>query len=256
MTDTKKIAEKIWKAVKATLADAKKRNNKDKANPWRVSQMAEIFWYDDTTWIEGKGWVTNGYIIRVEGKEIAKVSSKYDLNKISDELSTLIRENKKVKGWGGLVAISDMVSFGLYDNFNLVIKVSLADAVCKEYKSLMNYINKFGVGVYGGKVNLGEYRLFSAAMGGKRGRLWDEYGERRFLDNKPKRCAEVLNALRKMRGTKDIMTCKYGEENYIDDFERKHSEYYEVECEGEKRHYLEIVIKTPNGKVKMQEKIY
>lgn len=256
MTDTKKIAEKIWKAVKATLADAKKRNNKDKTNPWRVSQMAEISYYDTPTWIEGKGWIPNGYIIKVEGKEIAKVTSKYDFKMISDELSTLVAENKKVKGWGGLVAISEKVSFGLYDNFNLVIKVSLADAVCKEYKSLMNYINKFGASNYGGKVNLGEYRLFSAAMGGKRGRLWDEYGERRFLDNKPKKCAEVLDTLRKVRGTKDIMTCRYGEENYIDDFERKHSEYYEVECEGEKRHYLEIVIKTQNGKVKMQEKIY
>ena len=93
-------------------------------------------------------------------------------------------------------------------------------------------------------------------MGGKRGVLWDEYGDRRYLANKPTKCARILNELRSARGSKDIVTCKFGEENYMDEFERKHSQYYEVECEGEKRHYLEITIKTPAGKVKYQQKIF
>ena len=255
MTDTKKIAEKVWKAVKTTLVDAKKRN-KERTSPWRVSQMANIAYDDNSTWTERKGWVTNGYIIKVEEKEIAKVTSKYDLTNISNELYTIVSENKKIKGWGGLVAVTEKVTFGLYDNFNLIVKVSLADAVCKEYKSLMNYINKFGVSTYGGNVNLGEYRLFSAAMGGKRGRLWDEYGERMFLDNEPKRCVKFLEELRNNRGTKDTMKCTFGNEDYIDEMERKHSEYYEIECEGERRNYLLVEISTPSGKVKFSKKIF
>jgi hypothetical protein len=93
-------------------------------------------------------------------------------------------------------------------------------------------------------------------MGGKRGRLWDEHGERLFLDNKPKKCARLLEELRKARSTKDIMTCEYGEENYLDPEEQRYSEWAEIECEGEKRRYLRIIIKTPTGRVKYDGKLY
>ena len=93
-------------------------------------------------------------------------------------------------------------------------------------------------------------------MGGKRGVLWDEYGERIFLDNKPKKCARLREELRKARGAKDTMICEWGEENYMDEEERRDSAYHEVECEGEKRKYLHIIIKTPAGKVKYDAKIY
>lgn len=36
----------------------------------------------------------------------------------------------------------------------------------------------------------------------------------------------------------------------------KYSAYHEVECDGVRRHYLEITIKTPSGKVKYNQKIY
>ena len=137
-----------------------------------------------------------------------------------------------------------------------ISKVCLADAPCSEYKPLVNFINKYGKDKYGRNLNLGNYEFFSAAMGGKRGYLWDEYGERIFLDNKPKKCVRVLDELRKARATKDIMTCERGEENYIDPTEQRYSEYHEVECEGEKRKYILITIKTPTGKVKYEQKIY
>ena len=139
---------------------------------------------------------------------------------------------------------------------NIVQKVCLADAPCSEYKSLMNYINKFGTGRYGGKVNLGNYELFAAAKGGKRGYLWDEHGERMFLDNRPKASAKYLGEIRTARGTKDTMTCIFGEEDYIDEEERRYSEYAEIECEGEHRKYLRVTIKTPTGRVKYDQKIF
>jgi hypothetical protein len=93
-------------------------------------------------------------------------------------------------------------------------------------------------------------------MGGKRGRLWDEYGDREYLDHDAERCAGFLAELRKYRGTKDLMVCEKKEENYIDPVDRAYSEKYEIECDGEKRSYLAITIKTPSGKIKHEMKIY
>ena len=52
------------------------------------------------------------------------------------------------------------------------------------------------------------------------------------------------------------MICERGEEDYIDPEEQRYSAYAELECEGEKRKYLQITIKTPSGKVKYTRKIY
>ena len=52
------------------------------------------------------------------------------------------------------------------------------------------------------------------------------------------------------------MSCKFGSEDYIDEMERRYSEYHEVECEGERREFVEVIVKTPAGKVKYQQKIY
>ena len=93
-------------------------------------------------------------------------------------------------------------------------------------------------------------------MGGKRGVLWDEYGDREYLDNRPKYCESILKELREHRSSKDLMICKEGDENYIDPIDKEYSEKHEIECEGEKRHYLLITIKTPKGKVKYENKIY
>ena len=221
----------------------------------------EIEVWDNTIWKDGRK-IVKSYIIKVEREKFAEVNTHYDVMEVFAELRNLLFEQKKVKGWSGLNYMSEKVtiasaSWNGYD-VNIIPKVCLADAPCSEYKSLMNYINKYGYTdwCYGGKVNMDNYEFFSAAMGGKRGRLWDEYGERLFLDNKPKKCARILEELRKMRGSKDKMYCKRGEENYIDPIDQRYSEMHEVECDGEKRKYLSITIKTPQGKVKYETKIY
>lgn len=38
--------------------------------------------------------------------------------------------------------------------------------------------------------------------------------------------------------------------------DKAYSEMHEVECEGERRSFLKITIKTPMGKVKFETKIY
>lgn len=259
-TDIKALATKMFNTTKKNLADARKFNKENKVNAWtRKSQQVNISVYDHDIW-KGNTRITEYYILNVNNKEIGKCTYRSDLESVFREFGIMLDAQKKVKGWGGLNYSKDKMYFNMGGwsdySINVIPKVCLADSVCKEYTSLQNYINKYGLNEYKGKVNLGNYDLFSAAMGGKRGRLWDEYGERVFLDNKPKKCARLLEELRKARGTKDIMTCKRGEENYIDPEEERSSSYYEIECEGEKRKYLLITIKTPAGKVKYETKIY
>lgn len=257
-----KIAAKIFKEVKAKLASARKYNKeKNLTNSYgRKSQQVDLSVWDNTTF--GQYKEVKSYTIKVNGEKVADVLTHYDVSEVFRELRKLLDEQKKAKGWSGLNYMNESVelescSWSGY-NVSIVPKVCLGDNPCPQYKSLMNYINKFGTksGSWGGSVDLGFFQLFSAAMGGKRGRLWDEYGERHFLDNKANKCERILAELRKYRGTKDTMLCRFGEENYIDPEEQRASAYYEVECEGEKRKYLEITIKTPQGKQKYQQKIY
>lgn len=259
----KTIAEKIFKSVKKKVSDARKYNKEkgytDVSNWNRRRQQADIAVYDNTIWKDGKK-IVKSYSINVEGEKMGDLPTHYDVREVFGELRTLLNEQKKTKGWGGLNFMSERVNLQGYSwdgyEVSIIPKVCLADAVCPEYKSLMNFVNKYGTRKYGSAMNLGNYELFSAAKGGKRGYLWDEHGERIFLDNKPKTSARILEELRKARGTKDTMFCEIGEEDYIDPEEQRASSYYEVECEGEHRRYLHIVIKTPTGKVKYDKKIY
>ena len=260
-TEIKALATKMFNATKKNLADARKYNKENNVNAWtRKAQQVDISIYDHDTWKDGKR-ITEYYVFNVGNKEIGKCTYRSDIESVFREFGYMLDAQKKVKGWGGLNYSKDKIYFNMGGwsdySINVIPKVCLADSVCKEYTSLQNYINKYGSNrQYLNKMNLGNYELFSAAMGGKRGRLWDEYGERVFLDNKPKKCARLLEELRKNRGTKDAMICERGEENYIDPEEQRASSYYEIECEGEKRKYLLITIKTPTGKVKYETKIY
>ena len=260
-TEIKAIATKMFNATKKNLADARKYNKENNVNAWaRKSQQVNISVYDHDTW-KGSTRITEYYVLNVGNKEIGKCTYRSDIESVFREFGNMLDAQKKVKGWGGLNYSKDKIYFNMGGwsdySINIIPKVCLAETACKEFTSLQNYINKYGSNrQYLNKMNLGNYELFSAAMGGKRGRLWDEYGERVFIDNKPKKCARLLEELRKNRGTKDAMICERGEENYIDPEEQRYSAYAEIECEGEKRKYLLITIKTPTGKVKYETKIY
>ena len=180
----KEIAGKLFKKVKANLSSARKYN-KEKGftnimDGWsRRRQQVDIEVWDNTIWKDGKK-IVKSYIIKVEREKFAEVRTHYDVREVFAELRNLLFEQKKVKGWGGLNYMSEQVSLesGSWSGYevSIISKVCLADAPCSEYKSLMNYINKYGLveGGWGRKMELGNFELFSAAMGGKRGRLWDE----------------------------------------------------------------------------------
>lgn len=272
--DNKKLAEKIFKAVKKELADARKYNKEKGVSLQeglltmsRKQQMVSLYVEPNTKWDSNGHWYNESYNIGIneynKNKDIVtNIKYRSDVESIFRELGKMFQEQKKAKGWGGLVYTTEKSYLGgnSWNSYSTTIipKVCLADAVCPEYKSLINYINKYGCveGYSNYKPTFTTYRFFCSAMGGKRGRLWDEYGERYFLDNRPKRCEKFLKELREHKGTKDMMYCKEGEEDYIDEEDRRYSERHEIECDGEKRHYLKITIKTPSGKVKYETKIY
>ena len=262
----KTLANKIFKSIKNSLADARKYNKENKfpVGSWsRRRQFVDLSVWDNTTWKDGKKVILD-YSIKFDNSEMGKCKTHYDVSEVFAELRNLLNEQKKVKGWSGLNFTTERVQLEGYSwdgyKVSIVPKVCLADAPCSEYKSLINYINKYGKKNYWGStygaVNLGNYELFSAAKGGKRGVLWDEYGERIFLDNKPKTSAKYLEELRKFRGAKDTMLCEIKENDYIDPIDQRYSEYHEVECEGEHRRYVHVVIKTPTGRVKYEKDIY
>lgn len=244
MTDKEtKVATKLFNSIKKSLASAKKLNKEKPMESWNRSQQSlciDVYSeYGDTNEI-------------VLDRQIGRVANKLtdsEICHIFAELGRMLDEQKKVKGWGGLY-YKNSFERSLKGTMRWISKVGLANPMCAECKSLINYIKKYG------NYEIQPYSLFSAAMGGKRGVLWDEYGERLFLDNKPKKCERILNEMRERRGSKDKMSVRYGHEDYIDDEERRYSEYHEVECEGERRYYVEVTITSPSGKVKYSQKIY
>ena len=263
------IAEKALKSIKSAISAEKKviKEYKEKypyqshRNPSvELSINLKHGWYGAK---DEKYRLTMYDHYSGKDKHIVEVDTLYDLESIISIILGLLNKQTKVKGWSTLKIVRDKVKFGSgfsADYVEYPSKVTLCDPPCKEYTALQNYLNKYGVvkGNYNTTYpfKLDNYELFSVAMGGKRGVLRDEEGERNYLDHYAEECAQILANLRKFRGTKDIMYCERGNESYIDPVDRAYSERYEIECDGQKRSYLTITIQSPNGKKKYETKIF
>lgn len=252
-----KLAIKAFNSIKKSITEQKKTLKERPADSYWGQRYPTLTL--DITMKEGwtgakneKYRLTANWNMRDE-KHLIETDTRSELEDVINNLFGLLNKQMQVKGWTTLKVVRDKATFGdAYYGVKVIYpsRITLCDAPCKEFKSLQSFIKRYG------NYNLYNFEIFHSRMGGKRGYLWDEYGERMYLDNRPKKCSQVLDELRKHRGSKDIMICKAGEENYIDPIDQRYSEMHEVECDGEKRHYLEITIKTPTGKVKYQKKIY
>jgi hypothetical protein len=174
-----------------------------------------------------------------------------------DELENIIRilfgllnKQKEVKGWKYMQVVRDTEKFSMWTKVEYPASVGLLDEPCAEFKSLQNYIKKYS------GYTLPNFYIYKVRMGGKRGVLHSEEGERIYLDNRPKKCAEVLADLRKFRGTKDKMSIKFGKEKWIDPIDFEYSCKHEIECDGEGRSYIQITITSPSGRHKYEQKIF
>lgn len=269
--ETKKLATKafneIIKSIKEQKKDIKAFNEKYPNNTFGYTPSVDLSITMKHGWEGAKDekYRLTIFPFNQNGKQlhIIETDNKTDLNDVIREVFTLLNQQDKVKGWSTLKVVREKARFGHFEygyEIEYPSMVTLCNAPCKEYTALQKYINKYGKKNYWGStygaVNLGNYELYYCRMGGKRGELYGEEGERRYLDNRPKYCETFLNQLKANRGAKDIMLCTWGNEDYIDPIDRQYSQMHEIECDGERRHYLNIVIKTPMGKVKYNQKIY
>jgi hypothetical protein len=174
--------------------------------------------------------------------------SAYEISTLTTEMVNLLEKLRSTRGWSGLVWEFDELNFsrGWSSDYRKVIRsISLLATPCKEFNSLANYMEK-----YCGK-KLAMTDIYSVAIGGKRGRVYGEEGCRYYLAHRPKTCSALLEELRKVRGSKDIVTTSaFKQVDDIDAWELEVSIRNEVEFSGCRYNICEVTIKTPSGKVK------
>lgn len=240
-----KTAKAIFDCIKATL-----KERKEVAKSYAYADTQIEFSIDSCYNREKNKYIDS---INIWGKKFGEFETNAEIREVSDQVIRLIHEQQKVRGWGNLLYTTTTITDGVsWDSrkYTIIDKIALPDNPCKEFKSLQNYLNKYG------NITIPDFQLFSVRMGGKRGTLYGEEGDRRYLANKANKCELYLKQIRANKGSKDTITCKFGRENYIDPVDRKYSEYHEVECDGEGRNYVEVTITSPQGKVKYTTKIY
>lgn len=241
----KKIASNIIKEVKTKLTEMKKKRPNDSVHSLPLSMTCYGIKND---------YVCISLYNRWQGDVLAEDLSRYQAKKIAEEVFKGLKELKATRGWGRLMwDIEDCCYDGCswHDNtIKFPTNIVLMAEPCKEYKSLVNYLSK-----YCGK-NLNDTDIYSVGIGGKRGRVYGEEGDRHYLCHKPNKCAKYLETLRKSRGTNDKVVCtKIKEEDDIDPWELEVSIRNEVEFSGARLRYFEVNITTPSGKQKANIRI-
>ena len=256
---TTHAAEKIFSAVKKAIMDARRFN---KANGF--TSPDDYAWKRQSVYINAMEKYTvqksgkrklSGFAVTVNGKSIFEFKQIVDLESAFWKLKEIIREQFCKRNWTRLEFKNDKI--GLYDgsqydtNVNIVSVVVLHPDPCKEFDALKAYINRHAPGT-----NLGYMELYSISMSGKKGYLYDETGEKDYLENHPARCRKFLQEIKKTKTSGDVMYCRYDKETWMDPDEYETSSIEQIECSGEKHHYLRVVIKSPIGKVKYDKKLF
>ena len=256
----KELASKALKAIKAHILAEKKEFAKLPAKNYYA--WCKAYPYADLGITLKHGWegakdekyrLTINPYSQYRQNHIVETDTRGELEGVIRALFGLLNEQSKERGWKYIKVVRDYAEFG--SGWNRVkveypSMVALLDAPCSEFNSLQNYLKKYA------GITLPNFYIYNVRMGGKRGVLYAEEGERIYLDNRPKKCADLLAALRKFRGTKDTMVVKFGNEKYIDPIDKEYSCKHEIECDGEGRSYMTITIKTPQGRNKYETKVY
>lgn len=241
--DTNKIAKDIIESIKNQILNQKKKHPNDSV-------------YTATMWIDGVD-CQNKTICFKESycKYIVKEMPRYDAKNVARAVIAGLNELKTKRGWGRLMwDIEDTCMYGdgyyTKEYIKFPTNITLMAEPCKEYKSLVNYLEK-----YCGK-KLNETDIYSVGIGGKRGRVYGEEGDRYYLCHKAKKCQTLLDALRKSRGTNDKVVCTpIKQEDDIDPWELQVSIRNEVEFSGVRLKYFEVNITTPSGRNKANIRI-
>lgn len=234
----KKIASNIIKEIKVKITEMKKKRPNDSVYSVPLSMvqfMSEricISFYNS--------W---------QGETLADNLTRYQAKKIAEEVIKGLKELKATRGWGRLMwEIEDCCNGGngwYNDYIKFPTNIVLMGTPCKEYNSLANYLTKYC------NKKLNETDIYSVHIGGKRGRVYGEEGDRYYLCHNSALCEKILADLRKYRGSNDKVVCtNIKEHDDIDEWELEVSIRNEVEFGGVRNKYFEVKISTPSGKEK------
>lgn len=231
----KKLAQEFVEVIKKNITEQKKSN---KTNSYECELE---------TWESRRGG-ESGYVLSACKKE-SKLLTRGELSLLCSYIEDLLKELKKAKGWGTLDITFNEVRFNISLYRSEVVKVPqivrLLAAPCKEFTSLINYIEKY----CGKKIQMTD--IYNVGIGGKRGRIYGEEGHRHFLAHHPNKCSLLLKELRENRGSKDVVSISnIKTEDYIDEWELQCSIRNEIEFSGARYSFCKVTIKTPKGKEK------
>lgn len=233
MENYKETATKVVNAIKKEL---KARTKEGKNAKIRV----EVYQHK----VGGETY----YDINFGDKKFGKMEKICQVGWCFEEMIKQLKQLRNERGYKNLTY--ETHEMGNYPSYYTIVDcVCLLKNPCSEFVKLKNYIKRTANYIFG------DFDIYSVSMSGKRGQLYGESGSRHYLAHQPKQCEQILSELRKHKGTKDTITCEYKEETYIDENERRASQYYECECSGEEYHYLNTTIKTPSGKTKFVTRI-
>lgn len=246
------VAKKIFNEVKSVITENKEHDKELVRNVAYVDVYRTNSPYLDRS----KPW--DGVSICVKGDFMNSKSHKVenkakkdwhltlaDRKAISKVLIELLETQKTKRGWKNL-------SWEIYDNefqdryaLGLIKNVILTAEPCKEWETLQKYIAK-----YCGRF-VGDKDIWSVGIGGKRGRIYGEEGDRNYISHYPKRCNKYLEELKKARGINDRVSTNFKKVDDIDPWDLQCSIRNEVEFSGSRIYYLEVKFITPNGKEKI-----
>lgn len=232
-----KLAKKIVEIIKKELNEKKKKGN-----------------YGTYSFCINYCSSLAGYSININYENITKTLDAFDFKRLIRELTNQLNNLKVKKEWQSLCwdkqEINISTNVWRNDYISLPNNFTIFSKPCKEYTSLSNYIEKY----CGKKINVED--IYLVGIGGKRGRIYGEEGDRMYLAYNPKKCLSLLQELRDNRGSKDIVkTSLIKEVDEIDDWELECSIRNEVEFSGTRHRECGITIQTPKGKIKKEIKI-
>ena len=187
----------------------------------------------------------DGYRINVNNKDITDILESFEFKSVIDELLSQLKELKNDSKWSGIDWI--LIETHLPNSLS-VIKVPYVKFFtepCKEFTKLRKFLEK-----HCGKI-ISKKDLYKVYIGGKRGRIYCEDGERDYLAYHPTKCAQILTELRSAKGTRDIArTTDIKTIDDIDDFELQVSIRHETEFDGMRYTECVVIVETPSGKTK------
>ena len=226
MTQVEKeqIAKEVYNLIKTNVSNEKETNI--------------------SIWVSGN----KTYSIRINGTMLPyKFDDKVDLVSISDNITRMLNKDKEKNPMLFYESNIFDTSGNWYcrSEYAFLSRIYTLAKPCKDFLELVKYVNKFG------GIKICPTDLYVVTIGGKRGKIYGEEGDRYYLCHDEKKCKKILSDLRATRKTNDVVKCSnIKTKDDIDEWELECSIRNEVEFSGSRETYIEFSVQTQKGKLK------